>query len=128
MKGQTLSLLGLLLVASSHALAASAVDDRLREYYAAGASMADADRGARLWQVKQGDRACTSCHGNSPLQAGQHIKTGKVIDAMAPSVNGERFRDGRKTEKWFLRNCKWTFERECSVQEKADILAWLGQQ
>jgi hypothetical protein len=128
MNGQTFALLSLLLVASSPLWAASAANDRLREYYANGASTADANRGAQLWQRKQGDRACTSCHGDSPQQAGQHVKTGKLIDAMAPSINAERFRDSSKTEKWFLRNCKWTFGRECSVQEKADILAWLGQQ
>ena len=43
---------------------------------------------------------------------------------MAPSVNPKRFTDLKKVEKWFRRNCKWTWGRECNAQEKADILQW----
>ncbi len=54
------------------------------------------------------------------------IKTGKVIKPMAASKNPERFQDSKKVEKWFLRNCKWTFGRQCTVQEKIDTLSWLN--
>jgi len=47
---------------------------------------------------------------------------------MAVSVNPERYRNEKKIRKWLLRNCKWTFARECSAQEKSDILTWLIQQ
>ncbi|MEG7525318.1 MAG: DUF1924 domain-containing protein [Chromatiales bacterium] len=58
----------------------------------------------------------------------QHIRTGKVIEPLAPSVNPKRFTDQRKVEKWFIRNCKWTLGRECSSQEKGDLLVYLLSQ
>jgi hypothetical protein len=107
---------------------ASPVEERLAEYSKSGISTFDAARGENLWRLKQDERACTSCHGNDPAEVGKHVKTAKPIDPMAPSRNAERFSDARKTAKWFKRNCKWTFGRECTAQEQADILAWLGQQ
>ena len=44
---------------------------------------------------------------------------------MAPSVNPKRLTDRSKIEKWFKRNCKWTLGRECTPQEKGDILTFL---
>ncbi|MEA3244387.1 MAG: DUF1924 domain-containing protein, partial [Pseudomonadota bacterium] len=35
--------------------------------------------------------------------------------------------DGKKIEKWFKRNCKWTLGRECTAQEKADFLAYIDK-
>ena len=128
MKTNQLKLALALCFVSLPAIAASPVEDRLREAYAAGASSADVVRGAMLWRQQQADRACTSCHGDVPSASGRHVKTGKAIEPMAPSVNRQRYADAGKTDKWFRRNCKWTFGRECSAQEKADILAWLAQQ
>lgn len=45
---------------------------------------------------------------------------------MAPSANPERLTDVRKIEKWFKRNCKWTLGRECSAQEKTDLLLYIN--
>ncbi|MBT5634001.1 MAG: DUF1924 domain-containing protein, partial [Gammaproteobacteria bacterium] len=36
-----------------------------------------------------------------------------------------RFNSMKKVEKWFKRNCKWTFSRPCSPQEKGDILTFI---
>ena len=47
---------------------------------------------------------------------------------MARSVNPERLTEVKKLNKWFLRNCKWTYGRECTAQEKGDILVWLSDQ
>jgi len=104
------------------------VESQLQLYRQQGASVADPARGEQLWRSKQGERSCTSCHGDSPIQVGKHQKTGKAIQPMAYSVNNERYRDRKKIKKWFLRNCKWTFARECNAQEKSDILSWLIQQ
>ena len=93
-----------------------------------GLAIADQDRGKQLWNSVVDGRSCTDCHGETPTRAGKHIKTGKVIEPMAPSVNPDRFKNARKTEKWFRRNCNWTFNRECSAQEKSDILSWLSSQ
>lgn len=45
---------------------------------------------------------------------------------MATSVNPQRLTDSAKIEKWFARNCKFTLGRECSAQEKGNMLVWLG--
>jgi hypothetical protein len=44
---------------------------------------------------------------------------------MSMKVNAERFTDVKKIEKWFKRNCKDAWGRECTVQEKADFLTFL---
>ena len=106
--------------------------DLLTQYQVQGASMPDAERGRTLWimefpgkgEFKQ--RSCSGCHGSDITKAGKHIKTGKTIKAMSPAVNAERLSKKRKVEKWFKRNCKWTFGRECTVQEKADFLFYFS--
>lgn len=71
------------------------------------------------------DWSCSSCHTKNPMQSGKHAVTGRVIQPMAPAANPERFTDSAKTEKWFRRNCKDVVSRECSAQEKGDVLTWL---
>ena len=91
-----------------------------------------AERGDKFWHQKHTakdgkERDCTLCHGADLKKSGKHVRTGKVIKPMAPSVNPKRFTDIDKVEKWFLRNCKWTIGRECTNQEKGDILKYLSQ-
>lgn len=126
----SISLVALLpvLVITGHVLAAAGRVEHLDTYRQQGVEQTDAARGRQLWFTSDGERSCTSCHGEAPAVAGKHARTGKVIEPMAPSVNPDRFQSAGKIEKWFLRNCKWTFGRECSVQEKADILTWLAGQ
>lgn len=88
------------------------------------------EQGQKLWVQEVVDdkgeaRACTSCHGTDLTQAGQHKTTQKTIKPMAKSVNSKRYTDDKKVAKWFKRNCKWTWGRECTEQEKSDILAYL---
>lgn len=86
----------------------------------------DAKRGERLFNLQQtNELSCASCHGNPPTQASKHASTGKSIAALAPRVNPDRFTDSIKVEKWFRRNCKDVFNRECNAAEKADILAFV---
>jgi cytochrome c peroxidase len=85
-----------------------------------------AKRGQQFFTDKHGgDWSCASCHGSSAAQDGKHASTGKVIRPLAPAFNPERFTDSAKVEKWFKRNCKDVLSRECSVAEKADVMAWL---
>ena len=117
----------LLLPALSHANG----EDLIAGYAAAGAGPFDAERGRQAWRREQpsskGDpRSCTSCHGSEPKQGGQHVRTRKPIKPMAPGVEPSRLSDPKKVEKWFLRNCKWTWGRTCSAQEKGDILTYLN--
>ncbi|MAQ99633.1 MAG: hypothetical protein CMI00_03750 [Oceanospirillaceae bacterium] len=88
----------------------------------------DPEAGKALWYRDFDSRSCTSCHGQSPRDEGNHQKTGKTIAPMAPSVNPQRYTDATKVEKWLLRNCRWTLARECTRQEKDDVLTWLKQQ
>jgi hypothetical protein len=95
-------------------------------YSAQAGAPADAGRGQRLFTTTQGGQwSCASCHNAVPTQAGRHASTGKSIAALAPAFNPERFTDAAKAEKWFRRNCKDVFSRECSAAEKADVMAWL---
>lgn len=115
---------------ASLALTANAgvIDQKLDEYRAAGAATFNADAGQALWQSDNNGRSCTQCHGEDPASTGKHAKTGKAIKPMALSVNPKRFTDSDKIDKWFLRNCKWTLNRECTAQEKGDFLVWIRGQ
>lgn len=87
-----------------------------------------APEGKVLWdRAGQEGRQCADCHGKDLKAPGKHATTGKRIEAMAPSVNPERLADPKKVEKWFKRNCEWTWGRECTAQEKGHLLAWLSQ-
>ncbi len=106
----------------------------IAEYQQQGNLSFSVASGKALWEQEisftksPNTRSCASCHGNNLAQSGKHIKTGKIIKPMAPSINPERFTNKKKIEKWFFRNCKWTWGRECSPQEKGDILRYLSQQ
>ncbi len=122
-------LAGSMLLAGS--AGAAAVDELLQTYAGQGAGAADPGAANTLWTREfrpagaDQDRSCATCHTRNLRQTGKHAKTGKPIDAMAPSVNGKRLTDVKHIEKWFGRNCKWTLGRECSPQEKANFLAFI---
>jgi hypothetical protein len=115
-------------IATGIATAAQPSIEQLGVYREQGIERADSARGRQLWFTPVNERSCSNCHGDSPIDIGKHAKTGKQIAPMALSVNPERYQSAKKIEKWFLRNCKWTFDRECDLQEKADILTWLASQ
>ncbi len=98
----------------------------LSGYVAQAGAVASPVRGQQFFNTRQGrDWSCASCHGATPVGAGKHASTGKVITALAPAANAERFSDAAKVEKWFRRNCNDVAGRECSSAEKADVMAWL---
>ncbi len=119
------------LIVAVSSLYADPAGDLLSAYTKQGASP-NAQAGAAAWTEKHivgGEtRSCASCHGTNVRQAGSHKETGETIQPLAPSVNPERLTDPEFVEKWFTRNCKWTFGRSCSVQEKANFLAFLRNQ
>ena len=120
-------LLAVLGAAGSACLGLAAVPAQvLADYSAKAGAPADADRGQKLFTTRYGKQwSCASCHGEVPTQAGKHASTGKPIGALAPAFNAERFTDVAKADKWFRRNCNDVLGRECTVGEKADVLAWL---
>lgn len=98
----------------------------LAGYSTQAGAAASPQRGEQFFNVTHGKEwSCASCHGTVPTQAGKHASTGKVIGALAPSANAQRFSDAAKVEKWFRRNCNDVLGRECSVTEKADVMSWL---
>jgi len=129
-RAATLVLISLFTAAAARA---ATVDERLAEYRSQGAKNFSAQAGERLWNkeftdARTGDRrSCATCHHANLAETGKHAETGKPIKPMKPAVNPERLSDAKKVEKWFLRNCKWTYGRECSAQEKGDILMFINQ-
>ena len=106
--------------------------DLLKDYEGAARAQSpsfagfSAERGMRLFRSTQGgDWSCASCHGATPTGPGRHARTAKVIQPLAPAANPQRFTDVAQVEKWFKRNCGDVLKRECTAQEKGDILAWL---
>ena len=88
-----------------------------------------ADAGAHLYSqhfTASGKMpSCVSCHTNEPTRPGRHAVTDKAIKPLSPAANAERFTDPAKVEKWFKRNCKDVFDRECTAREKGDVITWL---
>ncbi len=118
-------------------LAENMIPNMLTSYQDAGAGHFSAKAGESFWKQKHAapedaespkPRSCQGCHGLDLTQSGEHLRTGKVIDPMALSVNPQRFSDAKKIKKWFRRNCKWVLGRVCTAQEKGDILTYLQQQ
>ena len=86
----------------------------------------DVGRGEQFFKSRHdGDWSCSTCHTDNPAEPGKHVVTKKDIKPLAPSVNPERFTDTAKVEKWFKRNCKDVLKRECTAQEKGDVLTYL---
>ncbi|MFC1749760.1 DUF1924 domain-containing protein [Pseudomonadota bacterium] len=112
-------------------VAIGSVVDEMQATFEQQASAANSNAGKALWNKSFTDtesgqqRSCTSCHGEDAYASGKHVRTGKVIEPIAPSATPLRFTERRKINKWFKRNCKWTLGRECSAQEKADLLSFL---
>ncbi len=110
---------------------ADPISELQTDYQAKGAAEFSPVRGEKLWKKDFVDaksdtvRNCSTCHTANLTTSGKHARTKKVIKPMAPSVNPTRYRKKKKIEKWFLRNCKWTFGRECTAQEKGDFLSYL---
>lgn len=126
-------LISILLLSAQAVWAVPAIDDLLKQYDPAGKMQFSAERGDKLWHQKNvgedgKNRDCSTCHGADLRKQGKHVKSGKVIEPLSAAANSERFTDMKKVEKWFKRNCKWTYGRECTTQEKGDILAWLAKQ
>lgn len=132
---KNMMIIAALVMASQTAVYANdTTDNMLINYQQQGGTEFSVDVGERLWtqEISHSEspttRSCASCHGNVLTNTGKHIKTGKIIKAMSPISNPMRFTDEAKIEKWFYRNCKWTWGRECNVQEKGDILLFLSTQ
>jgi hypothetical protein len=81
--------------------------------------------GAQVKHSSGRQMSCATCHSADPRGAGRHERTGKEIAPLAPAANKERISDAANVEKWFKRNCRDVLERDCSLQEKGDFIAFL---
>ena len=69
--------------------------------------------------------SCMDCHTDNPANAGKHVKTGKSIASLSPSVNPERFSNMKKTEEQFDEHCVDVLSRGCTSKEKGDYITYL---
>ncbi|MEW6611657.1 MAG: DUF1924 domain-containing protein [Pseudomonadota bacterium] len=88
-----------------------------------------AERGRQFYQAEhrspRGEAvSCATCHTADPRRPGR-TRANKVIQPLAPAINGERLTDLAKAEKWFRRNCHDVLGRECTAQEKGDFVRYL---
>ncbi|MBU3652338.1 MAG: DUF1924 domain-containing protein [Limnohabitans sp.] len=99
---------------------------QLQRQYESQSGAASAQRGQQFFTTTQGKTwSCSTCHGAVPTGMGEHAETQKRIKPLAPQVNPKRFSDEAKVDKWFKRNCDDVLGRECTPQQKADVIAWL---
>lgn len=121
--------LGLAIVPAARAF--TPVEELLQEYRQQAAMDFSAAAGKTFWNQPflpagaDKERRCASCHTTDLRQAGKHVTTGKEIKPLAPSVTSKRLTNTEKMRKWLGRNCKWTLGRECTAQEKGDVLLYL---
>ena len=124
----TVCLLGSLLMTCgiAHAQVTNA-RELLAAYTKQAGGSASAERGEAFFTRKFGRDfdSCAACHGALPLKAGKDLVSEKAIAALAPAVSPQRFTDKAKVEYRFMQNCKDVVGRDCSAQEKADVLSWL---
>lgn len=120
--------LGLALPATQAWAADTSASAQLQRWSAEAGGPGHAERGKQLFNAKHGGEwSCASCHHTPPTTEGKHASTGKAIAPLAPAFNAKAFTDEAKVDKWFRRNCKDVFSRECTAAEKADVLAYLLQ-
>lgn len=104
----------------------TSAQQQLQRWQTQAGAAGQASRGQQFFTAKHGQEwSCASCHNTPPTTAGKHAGTGKTIDALAPAFNAGRFTETAKVDKWFRRNCNDVLKRECSAQEKADVMAYL---
>ncbi|AKD25050.1 protein of unknown function (DUF1924) [Polynucleobacter duraquae] len=116
---------GIVLMCLTFTVSAVTPQDLLKSYEVQSGK-ASSVRGEQFFNAKHGKEwSCASCHDNPPNHDTKHIVTGKVIKPLAPSANPARFTDEARAEKWFKRNCNDVLGKDCTAQEKADVLSWL---
>ncbi len=130
----TLRILLLLGLAAAYPGAqAQGIDGLIQQLQSQAAQPFSAERGAAFWRTSHPApdggqaRSCSLCHSDDLTRVGEHVSTHKRIEPLAPAVNPKRLSDEGKVKKWLLRNCKWVLGRECSAQEKGDVLSFIRQ-
>jgi hypothetical protein len=116
------------------AYAESPLDQLLQEYHQSATREFSAASGSAFWKQAhprpgaEQPRRCASCHTEDVRQPGKHVETGRLLEPLAPSVVHKRLTNPAKIRKWLKRNCQWVLGRECTAQEKGDVLTFLKSQ
>jgi len=72
------------------------------------------------------DILCRACHVINDEEHPDPLHAKKrIIEAFAPGANPERFHDRDLVERYFGTNCLMLLKRECTPQEKGDLISWL---
>jgi hypothetical protein len=122
-----LAVVAAVLILATPAVAATPAE-LLAGYQAQAGAPASPERGKKLFTTNFGKQmgwSCSSCHTEDPTKTGRDEVKEKPIEPMAPAFNARRFTDRVKVENAFRMNCNDVVGRECTAQEKADLLAWL---
>jgi len=98
----------------------------LERYEAEAGERLSAERGKELFERKEGDKGCTSCHGVDIKQEGRarFWIFSKKIGPMALSVNPKRFQKPKDTAADLDKYCQEVFGRVCTAREKGDLLVY----
>jgi len=118
---------GLALFALATPARALSAAELLAEYTRAAGAVS-VERGQKFFTTNFGKAlgfSCASCHGDQPTRSGKDQVTDKPIAPLAPAADPRRFTDRARVDHMFRLNCRDVVGRECTVQEKADVLAWL---
>ncbi|MFM9834932.1 MAG: DUF1924 domain-containing protein [Methylophilaceae bacterium] len=125
-KTTLIKLSGFLMLMTILKVANATTPQELIAKYEGRSAKASPTNGQTFFTTKHGKEwSCSSCHDKVPNHETNHIVTNKVIKPMSPNINAARFSDEAKVEKWFKRNCNDVVGRECTAQEKADVISWL---
>ena len=112
----------------SGAATAATPAEILSAYAAKAGSPPSAERGEKLFTSKNKGgvfESCADCHTAEPTRTGRDQMAEKSMPALAPAANAKRLTDAYRVETAFRLNCKDVLSRECTAQEKADVLTWL---
>ncbi len=118
----------LVLVLCTSAIHAKSVDfDQLYQSWSDNIpASANATKGKELWSYELiPGKSCASCHGDDLSQTGSHVKTNKLIKPLSPKTNPKRLTKVRKINKWLKRNCKFSYKRECTPEEKVSFIEFI---
>lgn len=90
----------------------------------------DSKRGEKIFTSthigKKGKEiSCVTCHTSNLNNNGENIFTGKIIEALSPKTNPNRFTQIKEIEKWMKRNFNDVYNREGSALEKGDVATYI---
>ena len=103
-----ISITAVLLIITPLYAQANAISELEADYQSQGAGPFNAANGKGLWEKNVIDsktgknRNCSNCHSSDLTKQGKHVRTLKVIEPMAPSVNPKSLTKVKKIKNGLL--------------------------